>query len=472
MADHNLHSGDEPAELIVGQCSVFPHLNRLSREGTTVQLEPKMMEVLIYLARRAESVCTKREILDTVWPEVIVTEAVLSRAVAGLRRALGDNARNPAYIETITRRGYRLIAPVASPTEPKTVQTVRPPEPQPTPREQNVMPVPYVVGQWVRGERFYGRSAELAEVLDAHRRTAWVLGTRRVGKTSFLRQLELITESDPSFGVFPLYWDLQGCGDPDELHLSLEDALLDVEQRLDRAGLSTALLDADDVFGVLSKLRQAIQRVDLELLLLCDEAEELISLNAVAPKVLPKLRRVFLSSSGVRTVLTSGNRLWALAEQPIHTSPFLDGFLPPMYLGPLPKTEAKRLLLQTQLPQEFQPHVDASTLECALDLCGNHPYLIQLFGKRLLDHTNLEAAHAAIVGDRSVTSLFSVDFGLLGENERHVMQILATGSETDLDQGFETELHNLIGLGLVRRDSSGRPVISNAFLRHWLETSI
>ena len=55
---------------------------------------------------------------------------------------------------------------------------------------------PYVVGQWVRGERFYGRSSLIDEILDGPRNSLWVLGTRRIGKTSLLKQLEYLTSSD------------------------------------------------------------------------------------------------------------------------------------------------------------------------------------------------------------------------------------------------------------------------------------
>jgi len=48
---------------------------------------------------------------------------------------------------------------------------------------------PFVVGQWVRGDRFYGRTAQIEEILEGHRNAIWVLGTRRVGKTSLMKQV-------------------------------------------------------------------------------------------------------------------------------------------------------------------------------------------------------------------------------------------------------------------------------------------
>ena len=92
--------------------------------------------------------------------------------------------------------------------------------------------IPYVVGQWVRGERFYGREAQIAEILGGPRNWIWLLGTRRVGKTSLLKQLEHLTAGGGQ-GFFPLFWDFQGADDRQGLTLDFHDALLDAEERLD-----------------------------------------------------------------------------------------------------------------------------------------------------------------------------------------------------------------------------------------------
>ena len=89
--------------------------------------------------------------------------------------------------------------------------------------------IPYVVGQWVRGERFYGREALLEEILDGPRNSLWVMGTRRVGKTSLLKQLEQLAVESQERGYLPLFWDFQGSADPEELHLGFHDAVLDAE---------------------------------------------------------------------------------------------------------------------------------------------------------------------------------------------------------------------------------------------------
>jgi TolB-like protein/DNA-binding winged helix-turn-helix (wHTH) protein/Tfp pilus assembly protein PilF len=70
-------------------------------------------EVLVHLAQRAGQVVSRDELLSAVWPGVVVGDDALTQAVIKLRKALGDDARRPEYIETLAKRGYRLIAPVS-----------------------------------------------------------------------------------------------------------------------------------------------------------------------------------------------------------------------------------------------------------------------------------------------------------------------------------------------------------------------
>jgi TolB-like protein/DNA-binding winged helix-turn-helix (wHTH) protein len=96
----------------IGDWSVEPTLDALQRGAETVRLEPKAMELLLVLASRPAQVVSREELLATVWPGVVVGDEALSQVVTKLRKALGDDARVPTYIETISKRGYRLIAPV------------------------------------------------------------------------------------------------------------------------------------------------------------------------------------------------------------------------------------------------------------------------------------------------------------------------------------------------------------------------
>jgi DNA-binding winged helix-turn-helix (wHTH) protein len=101
-----------PADFSVGEWTVEPSLGRLSRQGTVVRLRPQLMDVLVCLAAGNGRTVMKESVYETVWSRRFVTESSLPRAVAELRHALGDDARQPRIIETINKRGYRIIVPI------------------------------------------------------------------------------------------------------------------------------------------------------------------------------------------------------------------------------------------------------------------------------------------------------------------------------------------------------------------------
>ncbi len=105
------------AAVQIGEWRVAPDLNQISRGQETVQLEPKAMAVLLHLARQPGEVASRDELLAAVWPGVIVGDNALTQVVIKLRKALGDTAREPAYIQAISKKGYRLIAIVDPSTD-------------------------------------------------------------------------------------------------------------------------------------------------------------------------------------------------------------------------------------------------------------------------------------------------------------------------------------------------------------------
>lgn len=96
----------------LGEWLVEPSLDRVTRDGREVRLRPRAMDVLVALALRAGELASKRDLIDAVWRTEFVSDHALTQVVAEIRAALGDDARNPAYIENIPRRGYRLVAEV------------------------------------------------------------------------------------------------------------------------------------------------------------------------------------------------------------------------------------------------------------------------------------------------------------------------------------------------------------------------
>jgi TolB-like protein/DNA-binding winged helix-turn-helix (wHTH) protein len=96
----------------IGRWLVQPNLNTVSQNGKTFHIEPKVMEVLVCLARHAGETLSRKTLLETVWPDTFVSDDVLTRCISELRRVFDDDAKESRFIQTISKRGYRLLARV------------------------------------------------------------------------------------------------------------------------------------------------------------------------------------------------------------------------------------------------------------------------------------------------------------------------------------------------------------------------
>jgi transcriptional activator of cad operon len=99
--------------LRVGAWRVDPRLGQISRQGEVIRVEARTMKLLLCLAERAGEVVSIDDLLNQVWSGVIVTSDSVYQAVAVLRRLLGDDPKQPAYIATVPRLGYRMVADVS-----------------------------------------------------------------------------------------------------------------------------------------------------------------------------------------------------------------------------------------------------------------------------------------------------------------------------------------------------------------------
>ncbi len=99
-------------EFLVGEWLVQPQLNTLTLADTNCRVRPKSIDVLIYLARHQGEVVSKEELLRTLWPDTFVTDDTLISCIGELRKAFGDSTRDSRVIQTIAKRGYRLLARV------------------------------------------------------------------------------------------------------------------------------------------------------------------------------------------------------------------------------------------------------------------------------------------------------------------------------------------------------------------------
>lgn len=144
----------------LGDWKVNPTTGRLTPEsGEEVPLRPKVMELLVYLASHAGELVSNDDLITQVWKDVHVSDASLYYTINQLRNALGDDRNKPAYIETIPKRGYRLIADIATVTDTDV--------PAPAPVKASVAVLPFVSLGGDQGNEYFadGLSEELLNVL-------------------------------------------------------------------------------------------------------------------------------------------------------------------------------------------------------------------------------------------------------------------------------------------------------------------
>lgn len=117
-------------DFTVGDWLVQPSLDCVSHAGRVRRLRPQLIDLLVLLARHAGQTVPKDVILAEVWQRQHVAESGLTRCITEIRQALGDDAHAPWMLQTIPKRGYRLVAPVVFLDAPPAVAAPPPPAPE------------------------------------------------------------------------------------------------------------------------------------------------------------------------------------------------------------------------------------------------------------------------------------------------------------------------------------------------------
>lgn len=344
------------------------------------------------------------------------------------------------------------------------------------------MRIPYIVGRWVSAHHHYGRQRLFAYLLDTPDTAIWVVGARRMGKTSLLRQLELLT-SQPDSELTPLFWDLQGCETSGDLSTELYLALEDVSERFATLGVNVRDLEGLDALMILRRLTRTLASQGRRLLLLVDEAEALINVARTEAAWLARLRRA-LQDPQQKTIIASTKLLVQLNELTTDwpTSPFLFGFNL-VNLWSLDQEAAVALIEQRQA--ERQVYVDVTVREEILLHTNRHPYLLQFLCQRLYCEDEAGRGYlrppvdADLNPDHLLAGFFLIDFQHLTRLERRILlaiarRTLTTEQEVLADladespQRIRTFLWGLEKLGHVRQ-LYGQLTVGSEFQRRWMQ---
>jgi len=182
----------------------------LKRSGRAVAIEPKVYDVLAYLARHSNRVVSKRELFEALWPGETLSEGVLTRSVWAARKAVGDDGRQQQVIRTVQRHGYRFVAPLLA------VAASSHPASEPTPKAGAASAQSGLL------HPFVGRLSELSKLdrlfeAATHDvpQLAWVCGAAGIGKSRLIEEFarlarrrgaRVLVGRVPHRGGVPPYW--------------------------------------------------------------------------------------------------------------------------------------------------------------------------------------------------------------------------------------------------------------------------
>jgi hypothetical protein len=342
---------------------------------------------------------------------------------------------------------------------------------------------PYVTGSYVTGPQHYGRENLIDCLLHGQGRAYWVVGNRRIGKTSLLRHLETLALAEPGGHLIPLFWDMQGCNSYACIGRYLADAASDHPERFEGLGINARMLRSENATALLANLRRRAHAAGREILLLVDETEVLLNVARGAPLSMQQLHKQLTAGGGLRVVMTSTRQIYKMHDicRSWPTSSFLAGFDMSFTLGRLSQRAAASLIVQAQSLSGQQVQVEPAEIQAISDATNNHPLLLQWVCSRLFDERGclMPLTDDSLRVDPMLAGFFEHDFRLLtGADRRVLLAVHRDPSLTpealasvcgDTAQQLEQRLYNLEALGYIRRDE-GRVSIGNRFMNNWLST--
>ncbi len=93
----------------IDKITVYPQFNRIKIENRQIGIEPRVMKLLVYLVKKNGELCSRDELVDSIWGGDYVNKNAITRAMSDLRKAFDDSSTSPKYFETIPKQGYRFI---------------------------------------------------------------------------------------------------------------------------------------------------------------------------------------------------------------------------------------------------------------------------------------------------------------------------------------------------------------------------
>lgn len=322
---------------------------------------------------------------------------------------------------------------------------------------------PYIVGDPVENNHFYGRHSLLTELQLRECGVIHLLGTRRIGKTSVLKRLEAIQS-------YTFYINLQRTGgDWANLQRVLQKV---VQRKLEKlnGSLDANLFKQANVSELMHALDAYGEEHAQHLWLLFDESEVLIELGRNDIKALQMFQAALWDTPWVKAVFASAKQLSQLDELTStdeYGTPFLNHLPPPVYLTPLTDDAASQLIRQTQ--GTMMSAVPEHTLQTICQQTHNHPFYIQwlchFLWKANPDPATWRVDERFFHITPDLHRMMRYDFLYLSIPERQAIQAILW--DTPLPEINPMYIQGLVQLGYLKREATSY-AIGNTFFRNWL----
>ena len=334
---------------------------------------------------------------------------------------------------------------------------------------------PYIMDPAV-GDSFYGRQWLIEEILGGEHQCMLIIGARRIGKTSLLKEIENQLNGTYDIGI---------CLSLDALaQIPFEEIVTDrcdeKSEYFKALGINIHFNRADGILGILQKLDSSMEESGTRLFLLFDESE---SLGVLGSELLLNLRVFFETATNTYLILSASQNIRTIAKLKDWLNP---PFMSEYPLGPLENPEAEALIRQNK-----RVDVSNDTLTTIQEKTGNQPYLIQLLcyeifhtPNRLMDVSpqKLDNVYQSISTASGVADpILANSFNFLSSVQQSIITHVSVDVEISEDElnkkmgnspegatTLRANLEELTALGYIKINTNGKYSISNYFLEKWL----
>jgi CHAT domain-containing protein len=333
---------------------------------------------------------------------------------------------------------------------------------------------PFIVGDWIkRDQDFFGRSELIEKYLALNRHYYWLIGARRMGKTSLLRYLQ--RQYRKGKGLLPLFWDVAGANSAYDLKLSFLDCLEAGIADFERNGIEPDIekLEHESILTIFRWLIRECEKCDTKIILLIDESEALFQVAVTDARFLNRFKAMLFNHQTVHIILASNHGLahYDTLATAHFTAPFLQAFLPPDYLMPWHHEEALSFLKRCTTDRDEQNRIKTVT--------GCLPFLVQMVCFYYFDLGDLDQALNKIDHDNIIDLFFRNDFQNFDRNDSAILATIAENEPFSFDQiqgmagknfnQLEQRLSTLTWLGFLAKNEQQNYGLNNQFLRNWMK---